>query len=382
MKRVRLNWSMMACVLVLTGGGLMRSDADANPAGPSILGPSSLLVTTPNDVVDGLDGAISLREAVASANSLSGHQTISIQPGLGTIRLASELPIVKNPEGISLNGNGNTVDGGSTGDTNGVRVFFLGVGAGEAAVSPGLSNTINTSWSIQDLTIQNANARGGKGGNGGSGGGGGAGLGGAIFLNAGTLVLSNVQFVSSRAVGGHGGTYTGGTGGGGGGGGNGGFGGGAGGDSRNPPYGFGGFGAGDGYNSAGGGGAGLGGAVFNYGGTLAIINSTLAGNTAAGGVVAGYFGGDAGRGLGGAIFNLNGTIHALHATIASNIAPQGGGAIYSLGDNGVGTQSGPALPGTPANVVLENSILAGSSDGTSLVSDFVQLTNNSGQASG
>ena len=41
---------------------------------------TSLVVTTPGDVVDPLDGLTSLREAVANAESLAGPQTITFDP--------------------------------------------------------------------------------------------------------------------------------------------------------------------------------------------------------------------------------------------------------------------------------------------------------------
>jgi len=82
----------------------------------------------------------------------------------------------------------------------------------------------------------------------------------------------------------------------------------------------------------------MGGAVFNYGGTIAVTNSTFASNSAAGGTSP--FGLPAGDGLGGAIFNLNGTVSVAFATLANNSATAGG-AIYSLGGAGIATQSGP-----------------------------------------
>ena len=57
---------------------------------------------------------------------------------------------------------------------------------------------------LQNLTIQNAGARGGSGGFG--GGGGGAGLGGGLFVaSAGTVTLNNVTFNDDAAQGGNGG---------------------------------------------------------------------------------------------------------------------------------------------------------------------------------
>ncbi|MFT6573199.1 MAG: hypothetical protein ACJA16_001380 [Akkermansiaceae bacterium] len=137
-------------------------------------------------------GAGSLHQAILDANGYGGAAAVNFTAGLGAITLAGELPILTNTAGITINGNGNTIDGGSTSNTTGYRVFFVGVGAGEAAVSPGLAATTTTNWAISNLTIRNANARGGNGS------GGGAGLGGGIFVNAGNLSLSGVSFTENR----------------------------------------------------------------------------------------------------------------------------------------------------------------------------------------
>lgn len=140
-------------------------------------------------------------------------------------------------------------------------------------------------------------------------------------------------------------------------GGNGGFGGGGGGGAEKGSAGTGGFGGGDGRSAnsgsdiaPGGGGAGMGGAIFNHGGTVTVTNSTLAGNTAAGGT-----GANSGSGLGGAVFNLDGSVTLVNATIAGNTADQGGGAVYNRNE---------AAPGS-ATLTLDNSILADSPGGVS-----------------
>jgi hypothetical protein len=179
---------------------------------------------------------------------------------------------------------------------------------------------------------------------------------------------------------GSGGSYCGGGGVGGGGGadlspdagGGGGFGGGGGGLA------FGGFGGGSasaetsGFGgSARGGGAGMGGAIFNHGGTLSILNSTLTANSATGGTTANIYGGGA-SGLGGAVFNLNGTVTIAWSTLAGNTVATGtnanvppnaaaGGAIYSLGYN--------EMTGQAAMLTIADSILSNSVGGPDLVSD-------------
>ncbi|CAN5350132.1 hypothetical protein BH11PLA2_BH11PLA2_38130 [soil metagenome] len=142
-------------------------------------------------------GSGSLASALTAANAYSGAATINFNSGLN-ITLTGELPILTNPTGISINGNNSVINGGSTSNTTGFRGFFIGISPDIAAVSPGLPATTATNWSLNNLTIQNTNARGGKGSSGG------AGLGGGVFLNAGTLTTNNVQFVNNRAVGGNG----------------------------------------------------------------------------------------------------------------------------------------------------------------------------------
>ena len=343
------------------------------------------------------------------ASSLAG-QTIDLST-VGDTSSGPSAFLITNDKSITIEGQGITIDVAS-GQT--MRLF---------EVAPGASLT------LQNLTLSGGVAQGGNGGKNEGGGGGGAGLGGAIFNDGGTLNLVQSTLTGNLAQGGGGG-YGGGGGAGGGGGGlagngadgsaggggaggggaggtpslyagqNGGFGGGGGGGGFNGstggPGGSGGFGSGggggggyfggagssgfgggnggnggsNGGGAGGGGGAGLGGAVFNNGGLVTITNSTLASNTAQGGV--GGFGsgpnnqvskeGTPGSGLGGAIFNRNGTVSIVNATLASNTAGQGGG-IFNLGDGGTG------------NVSLTNTILAYTAGGAT---DFQDKSINGG----
>ncbi len=168
-------------------------------------------------------GAGSLRDALAQANAFNGAATVNFSITNSTINLGSMLPILTNPNGITINGNNNIINGGSTSNATGDRVFFLGVSNGESAATTGfgsLQATTNTNWNISNLTIQNGNGRGGNGAAGG------AGFGGGVFLNAGHLSLSNVVLNNNRAIGGNGSSLGGGVTGGGGMGGNGNVGGG------------------------------------------------------------------------------------------------------------------------------------------------------------
>ncbi len=238
----------------------------------------------------------------------------------------------------------------------------------------------------------NATGDGGGGGGGRFSGGagsktGGAGGNGAIFGGGGAGGMANATGGGATATGGAGG--------------NGGFGGGGGGGGRarsgccseTPGSGgAGGFAAGDGEvggrengtGGDGGGGAGLGGALFNFGGTSTIINSTISGNSAVGGSSGGGddgFGGmlpiaDAGGGdgLGGAIFNLNGTVTLTSSTVAgsnvtagqSNVtAGMADAAVFNLGD------------GATATLSLTNTIVADTTGGV----DIVGATVNGGTSS-
>jgi len=169
-------------------------------------------------------------------------------------------------------------------------------------------------------------------------------------------------------------------------GGDGGFGGGGGGSS-NPILGQtarGGYGGGNAFGASSGGGAGMGGAIFNHGGIVNIVNSTFMDNFVYAG--AAQAGGN-GSALGAAIFNLNGQVTVSYSTFAHNgvgiagtIGPEccdgfWGDAIYSVAYNGA------AVTGShQARVVINNSILARDpleSSGTALAHD--QPTQVSGE---
>jgi CSLREA domain-containing protein len=391
---------------------------------------TGLVVNSTSDAANPGTGLTSLRGAVGIASGLTFPVTVTFASALAgdTISLSTAGDETFGPSALLVTSN-LTLDGGTNSITiadntaDAMRLFYIVSGA---------------SLTLKNLTISGGTANGG-----GSGlGGGAAGLGGAI-VNAGTLNVVQSAFLNNSATGGSttgssaviggGGLHTGGdqngdggnpnggnsqgnvAGGFGGGGaagqytGAGGFGGGGGSGSLGGNGGAGGFGAGGGTGFAGaitrggkvppgtpgssgydagltqqyssGGGAGLGGAIFNYGGAVSIINSTFANNSAVGGTRA-----SAG---GGAVFNLNGTVTAEFSTFADNVVNGGttGGAIASLGDNGIATQSGPVLtntsPSSPASVSLIDTIVSGTSNGSgTLLPDFYQATYNSGGSGG
>ncbi len=109
-------------------------------------------------------GPGSLRQAINDSNSYLGPNTITINSGVGTITLASDLPQLAS--NVTIVGNGATLSGG-----NQHRGLFVGA---FYATTP-----VAVSVTVEDLTIANTKAQGGAGT---QGGGGGAGLGGALFV--------------------------------------------------------------------------------------------------------------------------------------------------------------------------------------------------------
>ncbi|MBS7552814.1 autotransporter domain-containing protein [Ancylobacter dichloromethanicus] len=217
---------------------------------------------------------------------------------------------------------------------------------------------------ISNLTITGALAQGGSGGSGyrGGGGGGGAGLGGALFVaNGAHVTVDNVNLQSSAARGGAGGDGTGSgvvaTSGGGGGywptganGGNagpfssGGGGTGGGGDGADGGNGGnGGFGGGGGGSgSAYGGSGGFGGGGGGGDGSTMISGGFLAGKGGSGGPTGG--GGGGGGGMGGAIFVQDGGTLAVNGPLnVSGNAVSGGAGGSGLGRGEAGGSSGTGM---------------------------------------
>ncbi|MEZ5545903.1 MAG: choice-of-anchor Q domain-containing protein [Lysobacteraceae bacterium] len=269
--------------------------------------------------------------------------------------------------------------GGEAGGIGGVSVFggnggppstFSGAPAGGGGGGFGPADTAADAQGVNgggdsgaDQSVPGGGAFGGGGGGrdvsypasqtGGSGGGvgGGGGGGGANFLPGGQGGFGGggggapvVGFASNNN------TVRGGRGG---------FGGGAGGGGAdgvtgvqwysaagNPGFGGGQGGSGVDGAGGGGGGAGMGGAIFNHGGSLRIVNSTLTGNRAIGGDSAAGGGGNA---YGGAVFSMNGVLDIEASTLAGNSVQRGtglawgdqawGGAVAIMGEycgDGVG----------------------------------------------
>ena len=266
-----------------------------------------------------------------------------------------------------------------------------GGGAGQPGQTVNQSDNANGGGPNGGLGGVKSNSGGGSGADGSLGGGGGAG---------GTGVGSNGGQGGGGGFGGGGGP-------GGDGlydtthpvdGGNGGFGGfGGGGGGQGYPF-FtdgpgassfgGGVGSNDGTASTGGSGAGMGGAIFNDAGSVAVTNSTFAGNSASGGANALASSTDS-AGYGGALFNYNGSMTLDFVTLSGNTAAAGtggtggsadGGAVYSLGDSPASCSAGGNPCATSAaSLTMLNTIAANNNVGTNDVA--TNAINGGGNAS-
>ncbi len=323
---------------------------------------ATFTVDTLLDEDDGVDvGSVSLRDAITAANSNSEADTITFSV-TGTIILGSILPKVATD------------------------MTILGPGAAELVVSGDSACAILFSsaadLTVTDLTLANGLARGGDGApNGVAGGGGAAGMGGALYVDSGSVWMENVAFRYNEAAGGNGSSATispeqFSAGGGGVGGDGSGYDGGPGGEFGGLPGGYDGTGGGKGAGGGGsewrsggwggwGGGGGGGGwdwaAVVNGGaggfgggggggGWQNAPNSPGAGG--AGGSFAGdggdgeigmrgrAGGGGGGAGLGGAIFLGAGSLTLLDCSFHGNSAVRGVGGQH--GPNG-GEDGQPGL---------------------------------------
>jgi|GEM_PF-1751595 len=235
---------------------------------------ATITVNTLVDENDGVgSGGISLRDAINEANSNGEDDTIAFSV-TGTITLTADLPNITSNVDIEGPGANNlSVDGDST-----YRIFVVMGSSTEVA--------------IRDLTLANAHAQGGDGEDtensagfgGGGAGGGAAGMGAALFINDGTVQVSNVTFEDNAVIGGTGGDLSN--------------------TASNLPFGGGGGGVGgDGTSNDGGDGGFLGGS----GGEIGYVGET-GGDGAGGGAGStagtggdGGFGGGGGGGGGGSM---------------------------------------------------------------------------------
>ncbi len=347
-------------------------------------GPTAFHISTPVQIA----GPSGEHGVTLEAQQFSGPGNVDNTQRLFTVTKSGELTLenLTLQGGVARGGNGASQENGTGGGG--------GLGAGGAILNQGVL-TLHATTFLDNLAVGGnyggltqdpvGGAGGGGGGMGanapvqtdpqlsGAGGGpnggapgtgagdpggiGGGGAGGSVAFSGGAGGFGGggggAGNQSGSPVGGHGGF---------------GAGGGAGGSPGND-NGPGGFAGGGGSGDGAGGGAGLGGAIFNAGGVLTMVNSTLTNNRAWAGVSPATV--DQARGLGGAIFNLNGQVHLTNVTIVGNLATnalsepdiEGGQALYSRAENDaqVTSVTGPA---SQAMVTLTNSILGQSGSGS------------------
>ncbi len=136
--------------------------------------PARIMVTTTDD-----DGSGSLRKAIALANQYPDDNAIDLSQVSGEIALNSPLPKIHG--NLAIIGDGNDVINGN--DLH--QIFYIEQGE----------------VSINKLSINNGLAKGKDGHN---GTGASAGMGGGLFIDKGTVILSEVSFSHNRAIGGNG----------------------------------------------------------------------------------------------------------------------------------------------------------------------------------
>ena len=331
---------------------------------------SDYVVSSTSDADSGSYNTGTLRYVINRVDSIGSSDTADVDMTdiSGTITLTSALP----PINYSATLDGPGAAGLTVSGDNLYRPFFIGSALSPFSTSSPASPTVD----MKGFTISQGLGQGGNGAPGGSnyygGGGGAAGMGGAIFVNAGTLFVDSMSFSENTAAGGNG-TITNNANGGGGGGfagdgsglsggsggdigsdgvggagnnnfGNGGsgvFGGGGGAPEYDAGIAFsggtGGFGGGGGESfgtagggstfgggtggeatqsiitAYGGGGAGMGGAIFNRNGNIILENSSFVNDSTSGGT-----GNQSGGTYGGAIFNYGGTYYLKNVTYGTN----------------------------------------------------------------
>jgi hypothetical protein len=247
----------------------------------------SLTPAAAQTVLTATDGA-SLASALATIdNNPNTSFTLNITHNI-TLTSATTLPAIISNSTVTVNGNGNTLDGGSV-----QRGLFVYTGT----------------VALSNLTIQNTLA---QGGNGVADAGGGMGASGALFVaSGGNVTVSDVALANNQAIGGAGG-HLGANGAGGGGGGMGGAGG-------NVP----------GSGGGGGGGLGLGAAGGNTGvnGSSGIALGQSAGGNGTGS--SSGTGGATGGGGGGGQSGADSTVVAEEELAASAVAQLSGAVADS-----------------------------------------------------
>jgi len=316
-----IGWSAVGWHAGVSGQS-WRLTERPNQTAPQINAPATGFTNTVTSLTDSASATANdgtLRGAILAANQSSSFASIGFNiSGGGTITLAKMLPILTNANGISINGTNGGLGTITVSGNNASRIFFIGITSDQSAAA-GSTLTVtpsNAAFSISSLTLTGGRAAGGDGGRisantGGTTGGGGAGLGGAIFLNAGTLSISNVTFTNNSAVGGNGGNQ---------------------------------FASGGNTRSSGGGGmGGRGGDAFGTGSFTGGGGGFLGrGGDTTGAGVAGEFTGGTGRdgAAGGTVSNSGGATGGGGAGGSGGVGGAGGGVGGSGGSTGGAGKAG------------------------------------------
>ena len=314
----------------------------------------SLVVTTSQDIVDPIDGLVSLREAIAAANDPTAginndgdadgdgfpSDTITFE---GSVFFGGDDNVIRLTQGELIIDESLSIDGSSvggvliTGDANGDDVTLLNTEITDLLGSPSNllddnTRVLNFSGPTGNLTLTNLTVTGGQAGGFSEGGG-------IRFGSSGMLTISDSTISGNSGYYG-GGVYT---------------------DSGNVAV------ASSTISGNSNTGYGAGGGIYSSSGNVSVTNSTIGGNNSygGGGISAGSgsvylnsstINGNSSRSFdgGGAILTDSGNISVINSTISGNSNIDTGG--------GVSTGSG--------NVLITNSTIVGNSGGgVSIVDD-------------
>jgi hypothetical protein len=285
-------------------------------------------------------GNITITGSTLTANTASGGNGGNFNNGSGSWAKGGSIYF----EGGTLNITGSRIDTSAANGGNGGNVDQNGqTNGGFGGLAQGGGAWVGGGTvSITDTTFESTTANGGISGTGGNGSEPAGGADGGGLYSLGNVTVSNSTFHLAGASGGNGGNAFGST--------------------------------CLGAHNAGDGGGARGGAIFADGGTMTINTATFANNFATGGN--GGDGGQTNGGLncgmhgaggfayGGAITNNNAaTVNIKHATISLNNAQAGNTGVNQGGANKpprlVAEGAGGGIRVGPANVTLENTIIAG-----------------------
>jgi len=302
---------------------------------------------------------------IKQSNSTSGTNTINLTaPSSSPYTVTAVdnttdgptgLPVIAANNSLIIVGNGDTIQRSTATGTPAFRLFDVAAGAtlnlqnltvqnglasGSGVQAKGGAIYSQGRLSLDTVTIQNSTALGSDGAVGNPGSPGQAASGGAIYVAAGSLMLTNSTLSGDAALGGAGGA-----------------------------------GAAGGVGGAGGaGGLGAGGGIYLLAGNVALSNDALTGNIASGGnggdrgsgAFGGGTGGNGADGSGGGLFVAAGTVTLSNDTLSGDTASGslGGGTGGSSASDFAGSPGfafGGALNFAQGTATLTNDTLSGNS---------------------